>query len=73
MSQLVTSLCTAITTTIAAKPNLMDVNISKLSESALTDFLPYEVASFYKTQNKMVLAASIKFVVDSDKITGSIF
>ena len=50
-----------------------NVSFSKLSETALTNLLLYEEASFDKIQNKMTLAASIIFVVDSDRFTGSIF
>ena len=50
-----------------------NVSFSKLSETALTNLLLHEEASFDKIQNKMTLAASIIFVVDSDRFTGSIF
>ena len=50
-----------------------NVSFSKLSETALTNLLLYEEASFDKIQNKMTLAASIIFIVDSDRFTGSIF
>ena len=43
------------------------------SETALTDLLLYGKASFDKIQNKMILRTSIKFVVESDRFTGSIF
>ena len=52
---------------------VINVNILKLSESALTDLLLYGEASFDKIQNKMILTESIKFIVDSDRITESIF
>ena len=53
--------------------NVADVNISKLSETALTDLLLYGEESFDKIQNKMILIAFIKFIVDSDVFTGCIF
>ena len=49
---------------------MINVNILKLSETALTDLLLYGEASFDKIQNKMILTASIKFIVDSDGFTG---
>ena len=52
---------------------VINVNILKLSETALTDLLLYGEASFDMIQNKMILTASIKFIVDSDRFTGSIF
>ena len=52
---------------------VINVNILKLSETALTDLLLYGEASFDKIQNKMILTASIKFIVDSDRFTGSVF
>ena len=52
---------------------VINVNILKLSETALTDLLLYGEASFDKIQNKMILTASIKLIVDSDRFTGSIF
>ena len=52
---------------------LTEVNISKLSENALTDLLLYGEASFNKIQNKMISAASIKFIVDSDIFAGCMF
>ena len=52
---------------------VINVNILKLSETALTDLLLYGEASFDKIQNKMILTASIKFIIDSDRFTGSIF
>ena len=53
--------------------NVADVNISKLSETALTDLLLYGEESFDKIQNKTISIAYIKFVVDSDIFTGCIF
>ena len=53
--------------------NVADVNISKLSETALTDLLLCREESFDKIQNKMISTASIKFIVDSDIFTGCIF
>ena len=50
-----------------------NVSFSKLSETALSNLLLREEASFDKIQNKMTLAASIIFIVDSDRFTGSIF
>ena len=52
---------------------VINVNISKLSETALTDLLLYGETSFDKIKNKMILTASIKFIVDFDGFTGSIF
>ena len=52
---------------------VIHVNILKLSETALTDLLLYVEASFDKIQNKITLTVSIKFIVDSDRFTGSIF
>ena len=52
---------------------MINVNILKLSETALTDLLLYGKASFDKISNKMILTASIKFIVDSDRFTGSVF
>ena len=52
---------------------VINVNILKLSETALTDLLLYDEASFDKIQNKMILTVSIKFIVDSDRFTSSIF
>ena len=52
---------------------VINVNILKLSETALTDLLLYGEASFDMIQNKMILTASIKFIVDSDRFTGSVF
>ena len=40
---------------------------------ALTDLLLYGEASFDKILNKMVLTVSMKFILDSDRFTGSIF
>ena len=47
---------------------VINVNILKLSETALTDLLLYGEASFNKIQNKMILTASNKFIVDSDSL-----
>ena len=52
---------------------VINVNISKLPETFLTDLLLYGEASFNKIENKMILTASIKFIVDPDRLTGSIF
>ena len=49
---------------------VINVNILKLSETGLTDLLLYREASFDEIQNKMILTASIKFIVDSDIFTG---
>ena len=49
---------------------MINVNILKLSETVLTYLLLYGEASFDKIQNKMILTASIKFIVDSDGFTG---
>ena len=59
--------------TLLDDPKVINVNISKLSETALTDLLLYGKASFDKISNKMILTASIKFIVDSDRFTGSVF
>ena len=52
---------------------VINVNILKLSGTAMANLLLYGEASFDKIQNKMILTASIKFIVDSDRFTGSIF
>ena len=52
---------------------VINVNILKLFETAFTDLLLYGKASFDKIQKKMILTASMKFIVYSDKFTGSIF
>ena len=52
---------------------MINVHILKLSETALTDLLLYEEASFDKIQKKMLLTASIEFIVDSDRFTSSSF
>ena len=46
---------------------LINVNILKLSKTALTNLLLCGETSFDKIQNKMILTASIKFIVDSDR------
>ena len=53
--------------------NVADVNISKLSETALTNLLLYGEESFDKIQNKTISITYIKFIVDSDIFTGCIF
>ena len=45
---------------------VININISKVSETALTDSFLYGKANFDKIQNKMTLTASVKFIVDSD-------
>ena len=52
---------------------VINVNILKLSGTALTDLLLYGESSFDMIQNKIILTVSIKFIVDSDRFTGSIF
>ena len=52
---------------------VINVKILKLSENALTDLALYGEASFDKIQSKMILTASIKFIVDSDRFAGFIF
>ena len=52
---------------------MINVKILKLSENALTDLALYGEASFDKIQSKMILTASIKFIVDSDRFAGFIF
>ena len=52
--------------------NGININISNFSETALTDLLLYGKSSFDKIQNK-ILTASIKYIVDSEGFTGSIF
>ena len=51
---------------------VININISKVSETALTDLLLYGEANFDKIQNKMTSTASMKFIVDSDWFTDSI-
>ena len=53
--------------------NVINFNISNFSETALTDLLLYGKSSFDKIQNKKILTASIKYIVDSERFTGSIF
>ena len=53
--------------------NEININISNFSETALTDLLLYEKASFDKIQNKKILTASINYILDSERFTGSIF
>ena len=53
--------------------NKININISTFPETALTDLLLYEKSSFDKIQNKKILTVSIKYVVDSERFTGSIF
>ena len=50
---------------------VLNINILKLFET--TDLLLHGEASFDKIQSKMILTASINFIVDSDRFTGSIF
>ena len=52
---------------------VINVNILKLSETAYTDLLLYEEAGFDKVQKKIILTMWIKFIVDSDRFTGSNF
>ena len=70
LSQLLSSFCVVVTYNNICKTLLDDlrvinVNILKLSETALTDLLLYGKASFDKIQYKIILTASIKFIVDS--------
>ena len=53
--------------------NEININISNFSETALTDLLLYGKSSFDKIQNKKILTASIKYILDSERFTGSIF
>ena len=53
--------------------NVININISNFSETALTDLLLYGKSSFDKIQNKKILIASIKYIIDSERFTGSIF
>ena len=46
---------------------VININISKLSETAFTYLLLCGEARFDKIQNKMILAVSIKFIGDSDR------
>ena len=52
---------------------MINVNILKLYETALSDLLLYGEPSFDKYQNKMILTASIELIVDSDRFTDSAF
>ena len=52
---------------------VINVNILKLSETTYTDLLPYEEAGFDKVPKKMILTMWIKFIVNSDRFTGSNF
>ena len=53
--------------------NVININISIFSEIALTDLLLYGRSSFDKIQKKKILPVSIKYIVDSEKFTGSVF
>ena len=53
--------------------NEININISNFTETALTDLLLYGKSSFDKIQNKKILTASIKYILDSERFTGSIF
>ena len=59
--------------TLLDEVKVIYVNISKPSETSLTDLFKSGEASFDKIQNKLILTVSIKFIVDSDRFTGSIF
>ena len=51
----------------------ININISNFSETALTDVLLYGKSSFDKIQNKKILTRPIKYILESEKFTGSIF
>ena len=53
--------------------NVININISNFSETALTDLLLYGKSSFDKIQNNKILTASVKYIVDSERFTESIF
>ena len=53
--------------------NEININISNFSETALADLLHYGKSSFDKIQNKKILTASVKYILDSERFTGSIF
>ena len=53
--------------------NVIHVNISQYFETALTDLLLYGKSSFNKIQDKKILTAFIKYIVDSERFTDSIF
>ena len=60
-----------ISKTLSEDLKVINVNVLKLSETALTDLLLYGEESFDNIQNKMILSASIKFIVLSDRFIGS--
>ena len=64
---------TNIRKTLLDDLNEININISNFSETALTDLLLYGKSSFDKIQNKKILTASIKYILDSERFTGSIF
>ena len=53
--------------------NVININISNFSGTALTDLLLYGNSSFDKIQNNKILTVSIKYIVHSERFTGSIF
>ena len=53
--------------------NEININISNFSETALADLLQYGKSSFDKIQNKKILTTSIKYILDSERFTGTIF
>ena len=53
--------------------NEININISNFSETALTDLLLHGKSRFDKIQNEKTLTASIKYILDSERLTGSIF
>ena len=59
--------------TLLDELNEININISNYAETALTDLLQYGKSSFDKIQNKKILTVSIKYTLDSERFTGSIF
>ena len=59
--------------TLLDELNGINSNISNFSETDLTDILLYQKSSFDKIQNKNILTACIKYIVDSERFSGSIF
>ena len=59
--------------TLADDLIVIDINISNFSETALTDLFLYGKSSFDNIHNKKILIASIKYIIDSERFTGSIF
>ena len=53
--------------------HVININIINFSETALTDLLLHRKSSFDGIQNKKILTVSIKYIADSERLTGSIF